>query len=128
MLWSAIGAAGFAVVYWLGGEWIIARLTDQAACARRRCAFLPWAAILPLVSVAGFQLDGVFIGATGTRELMRAMAASAVIFLLAAWVFTGALGNHGLWLALTVFMVARGVTLLVQLPSVERASCAGESR
>ncbi|QSN63544.1 MULTISPECIES: MATE family efflux transporter [unclassified Caballeronia] len=128
MLWSAIGAAGFSVVYWLGGEWIIGRLTDQAAVRAAALRFLPWAAILPLVSVAGFQLDGVFIGATGTRELMRAMAASAAIFLLAAWLFTGALGNHGLWLALTVFMVARGVTLLVQLPSIERASCAGDSR
>ncbi|MDR5856868.1 MATE family efflux transporter [Caballeronia sp. LZ062] len=128
MLWSAIGAAGFCVVYWLGGEWIIGRLTDQPVVRAAASRYLPWAAILPLASVAGFQLDGVFIGATRTRELMQAMAASLAVFLLAAWAFTGALGNHGLWFALTVFMAARGVALLIQLPSIERASCTGDSR
>jgi MATE family multidrug resistance protein len=52
---------------------------------------------------------------------MKAMAVSFAVFMLAAWALAGPLGNHGLWLALTIFMVARGVTLLVQLPSVERA-------
>ena len=78
--------------------------------------------------VAGFQLDGVFIGATRTHELMKAMAASLVVFLLATWALTGSLGNHGLWLALTLFMVARGITLAVQVPSIERASCAPDVR
>ncbi|MFM0052239.1 MATE family efflux transporter [Caballeronia grimmiae] len=125
MLWSAIGAAGFSIVYWISGEWIIARLTDQAVVREAAMRYLPWAAILPLASVAGFQLDGVFIGATRTRELMKAMAVSLAVYLLAAWTLAGPLGNHGLWLALTAFMVTRGVTLWVQLPSIERASCGG---
>ena len=122
MLWSALGAAGFSLVYWAAGPWIVERLTDQAAvraaalqriCRGRRCS--------PVVSVAGFQLDGVFIGATRTRELMKAMAVSSAVFLRGAWALAGPLGNHGLWLALTIFMVARGVTLIVQLPAIERA-------
>ncbi|GGD92733.1 MATE family efflux transporter [Caballeronia grimmiae] len=125
MLWSAIGAAGFSIVYWISGEWIIERLTDQAVVREAAMRYLPWAAILPLASVAGFQLDGVFIGATRTRELMKAMAVSLAVYLLAAWTLAGPLGNHGLWLALTAFMVARGVTLWMQLPSIERASCGG---
>ncbi|MDR5735149.1 MATE family efflux transporter [Caballeronia sp. LZ025] len=125
MLWSAIGAAGFSIVYWISGEWIIARLTDQAVVREAAMRYLPWAAVLPLASVAGFQLDGVFIGATRTRELMKAMAVSLAVYLLAAWTLAGPLGNHGLWLALTAFMVARGVTLWMQLPSIERALCGG---
>jgi MATE family multidrug resistance protein len=82
--------------------------------------YLPWAAASPVASVAGFQLDGVFIGATRTRELMLAMTVSSAVFLLAAWALAGPLGNHGLWLAMTVFMIARGVTLGVQLPAIER--------
>jgi MATE family multidrug resistance protein len=89
--------------------------------------FLPWAAVLPLASVAGFQLDGVFIGATRTHALMNAMAASLAVFMLAAWSLAGPMGNHGLWLALTVFMVARGVTLIVQLPALERGVAASPS-
>ena len=128
MLWSAIGAAGFSIVYWLCGEWIIGALTDQAVVHTAAMRYLPWAAILPLASVVGFQLDGVFIGATRTHELMKAMAVSVAIFLLAAWALAGSLGNHGLWLALTIFMVARGITLAVQVPAIERVACGAGSR
>jgi MATE family multidrug resistance protein len=127
MLWSVIGAAGFSLVYSLAGGWIVARLTDQAAVRDAALRFLPWAAVLPLASVAGFQLDGVFIGATRTHALMNAMAASLAVFMLAAWSLAGPMGNHGLWLALTVFMVARGVTLIVQLPALERGVAASPS-
>ena len=128
MLWSAIGAAGFSIVYWASGAWIIGALTDQAVVRHEALRFLPWAAILPIASVAGFQLDGVFIGATRTHELMKAMAVSLAVFLIAAWALAGSLGNHGLWLALTVFMIARGITLAVQVPAIERAACAGSGR
>jgi len=128
MLWSAIGAAGFSIVYWIGGEWIIGGLTDQAVVQATAARYLPWAAILPLASVAGFLLDGVFIGATRTHELMKAMAVSLAVFLLAAWALAGSLGNHGLWLALTLFMIARGITLAVQVPAIERAACASDAR
>lgn len=121
LLWSATGAVGFSIVYWVGGEWIIGRLTDQAVVHAAAMRYLPWAAMLPLASVAGFQLDGVFIGATRTHELMNAMAVSLAVFLLAAWALAGSLGNHGLWLVLTLFMVARGITLAVQVPAIERA-------
>ncbi|SAK78620.1 multidrug transporter MatE [Caballeronia hypogeia] len=128
MFWSVIGALGFSIVYWLGGEWIIGKLTDQAVVHAAAVRYLPWAAVLPLASVAGFQLDGVFIGATRTHELMKAMAVSLAVFLLAAWALAGSLGNHGLWLALTLFMAARGVTLAVQVPKIERAACGSEAR
>jgi multidrug resistance protein, MATE family len=118
LLWSALGAFGFSAVYWLWGPWIIEQLTDQPAVRAAAQAFLPWAALSPVVSVWGFLLDGVFIGATRTRELMHAMAASLVVFLCATWVLVGPLGNHGLWIALLVFMAARGLTLSPLLPRI----------
>jgi multidrug resistance protein, MATE family len=120
MFWSAIGAIGFSVVYWFAGGLIIDGLTDQDIVRETARRYLPWAAMSPFVSVLGYQLDGVFIGATRTYELMKAMAMSLVVFAIAAWTLVGPLGNHGLWLALSIFMVARGVTLLVQVRSVER--------
>jgi multidrug resistance protein, MATE family len=120
LLWSVIGACGFSLAYLLCGPWIIERLTNQPGVRAVALQFLPWAVALPLVSVAGFQLDGVFIGATRTTELMKAMAVSLAVFVLATRLFAGALGNHGLWLALLVFMATRGLTLAVQLPSIDR--------
>ncbi|WP_321964942.1 MATE family efflux transporter [Paraburkholderia sp. J7] len=121
LFWAALGAVGFSLVYWVCGPWIIAQLTDQPAVRAAAEAFLPWAALSPLISVWGFLLDGVFIGATRTRELMQAMAVSMAVFLLTSWALVGPLGNHGLWIALLVFMAARGMTLSPLLPRISGA-------
>jgi MATE family multidrug resistance protein len=120
-LWSALGAVGFSLVYWGAGAWIVAGLTDQAAVRATANAYLPWAAISPIISVWGFLLDGVFIGATRTRELMSAMVASLAVFVAASWVLLTLYGNHGLWAAMMIFMAARGVTLARFLPGVVRS-------
>jgi multidrug resistance protein, MATE family len=116
LFWSAVGALGFAVVYWTAGPWIVERLTDQAAVRAAAETYLPWAALSPVISVWGFLLDGVFIGATRTHELMKAMAMSLTVFVAASWALMMPYGNHGLWGALLVFMAARGATLMWYLP------------
>ncbi|HWT37475.1 MAG TPA: MATE family efflux transporter, partial [Paraburkholderia sp.] len=83
LLWSTLGALAFSLVYWMAGTWIIERLTDQAAVRAMAEAFLPWTALSPIVSVWGFLLDGVFIGATRTRDLMTSMVMSLGVFLAA---------------------------------------------
>ncbi|TGP43693.1 MATE family efflux transporter [bacterium M00.F.Ca.ET.228.01.1.1] len=118
--WSALGALGFALVYAGAGAWIVERLTDQPAVRNTAYLYLPWAALSPVVSVAGYLLDGVFIGATRTRELMSSMIVSFALFVGASWVLPGAYGNHGLWAALLLFMAARGVTLARHLPKLVR--------
>jgi multidrug resistance protein, MATE family len=119
-LWSALGALGFSLVYWGAGAWIIERLTDQAAVRVAAETYLPWAALSPVISVWGFLLDGVFIGATRTRELMKAMVVSLAIFVATSWGLLALHGNHGLWAAMLIFMAARGVTLVRYLPGVVR--------
>ncbi|MBE0629920.1 MAG: MATE family efflux transporter, partial [Burkholderia vietnamiensis] len=120
LLWSALGALLFALVYWAAGGWIVARLTDQADIRAVALRYLPWAAVSPIVSVWGFLLDGVFIGATQTQSLMRAMVASLAVFIAATLVAVGPFGNHGLWFALLLFMAARGATLARHLPALVR--------
>ncbi|PXW16867.1 MATE family efflux transporter [Paraburkholderia caballeronis] len=121
MFWSVIGAAAFTIVYWVGGAWIIDRLTDQEPVRTAARTFLPWAALSPVVSVWGFLLDGVFIGATRTRELMQAMAVSLGVFLVASWLLVAPFANHGLWAALLVFMASRGLALSPLLPRIAAA-------
>jgi MATE family multidrug resistance protein len=118
LFWAALGALGFTLAYCGAGSWIICRLTDQTSVRLVAQSFLPWVALLPLVSVWGFMLDGIFIGATRTRELMQAMAVSLTLFLAAAWVLVGLFGNHGLWLALLIFMALRGLALWCYLPRI----------
>jgi len=118
LIWSVLGALGFAFVYWLAGDAIIDSLTDAPAVRAVARELLTWVVLLPPVSVWGFLLDGVFIGATRTRELMQAMVTSLAVFLVASWVLVGPFGNHGLWVALLIFMAARGVTLVPYLSRI----------
>ena len=63
---------------------------------------------MPIVGVAPFMLDGIFIGATRTRAMRNALAASFAIYLAALTILVPSFGNHGLWAALMVMFLARG--------------------
>ena len=119
--WALFVAGGFALVYLLAGQSIIALLTSIPDVQVTAARFLPWIVISPLVSVWSFQLDGIFIGATRGAEMRNGMIASLVIFIVAEQFLTEAMGNHGLWLAFTLFMAARGITLAMFYPRIERA-------
>ncbi|MCB9960449.1 MAG: MATE family efflux transporter [Rhodospirillaceae bacterium] len=115
-LWSGIAAAGFAIVYFVAGQPVIAGLTDLEEVRAAAGTYLAWAAPLPIVAVWSYLLDGMFIGATWTGALLKAMVLSFAAFAVAVLTLTPSLENHGLWLALHVFFVARAVTLAAFLP------------
>ena len=92
---------------------------DEGVRAAAR-VYLPWAAGAPLMGVWAFQLDGIFIGATRTADMRRAMLLSLVIFMLAWWLLLP-WANHGLWAALYVHYLARTATLYWFYPSLVRS-------
>jgi len=109
----AVGtAAVLAAGIWLLGAPTVKALTSLPAVQATAVAYLPWTALYVLLSVAAFQLDGVFIGATRTREMRNAGLVSVAVFLLCAWPLAARFGNHGLWAAFVVFVVARALALL----------------
>lgn len=107
--WSLLFATGFCIAYLIGGATIIDLLTDIEALRASAREYLPWLILLPLISVWSFLYDGVFVGATRSREMMIVMVGSTFLVFLPAWFGLTELGNHGLWLAFTLFMAARGV-------------------
>lgn len=117
---AGLVAAAIALVYFACGTWLVGLLTSNANVAALARTFVPWAALLPLVSVWGFQLDGVFIGATRARDLRDSMLLSVGAFLLFAIGFERWIGNQGLWAAFCLFNVLRGLTLGLRVPRVER--------
>lgn len=103
------------------GPLIIRALTDLPAVQAAARAQLPLAALYIALSVAAFQLDGIFIGATRTRDMRNASIDSCVVFILAAKLLTARLGNQGLWLAFLIFVIARALTLGAYYPALRRA-------
>lgn len=107
---SGIVALLFSLTYLLVGEQIIALLTSLPQLQQLADRYLFWQVILPLVGVWCYLLDGMFIGATRAAEMRNSMAVAATGFALTLLALP-ALGNHGLWLALAVFLALRGLSL-----------------
>ena len=118
---SELGAAT-AIMLTIGilafGSPIIELLTTTQAVRETSQMYLVWAAATPIISVWCFLLDGVFIGATCTREMRNAMVASLAIYLAAFYLLTQHWNNHGLWLSLMIYYIARALTLLAYLGRV----------
>jgi MATE family multidrug resistance protein len=107
----AIGAV-LSAMLWLGGPLIIDAMTTNAAVRAAAKAYLPWAALTPLVGALAFQMDGVFIGATWSADMRNMMLASVLLYIAAWWLLSPVLGVTGLWIAFVVFLGVRGATLL----------------
>ena len=82
------------------------------------------AAIYVLFSFAAFQLDGIFIGASFTRQMRNAAAMSLAVFLLLCWFLIERFGVTGLWWAMIIYVVARAGALLIYYADL-RDSIAG---
>jgi MATE family multidrug resistance protein len=118
--WGVGAAFALAVVFWALGPLIIdamATAPDVRAAAR---VYLPWLVIAPLVGVASYMYDGIFIGATRTRAMRNAMAGSVAIYVVALLVLVPLAGNHGLWAALMVLNIARGLWMAALYPALLR--------
>ena len=106
-------AVGFCVAFAVLGRPLINLLTDLQDVRDVTALFLPWLIVSPLISVWSFLYDGVFVGATRAREMRNVMLASAFLVFLPSWYLLLPLGNHGLWLAFSLFMASRGIGMHV---------------
>ena len=119
--WAAIMAFIITLIYWMFGSAILSLFTDIDSVLQISNLYLPWLIILPLLSIWSFQFDGIFIGSGYTREMRNAMVVSVVAYLALLSFLVPWLGNHGLFLGLSLFMVLRAVTLAFYYPRILRS-------
>lgn len=129
--WSLLGSLGFVLLFLLGGEAFLRLQSDITEVLTTASHYLPWLAVLPLITVWSYLLDGLFIGATRAREMRDAMLLAVLLALPAGWLLQD-WGNHGLWLALCLFMLLRSLGMAVlawrlwpRLTEPGNDSCAG---
>ena len=121
-LWAALFAVALGIVIWLAGPLIIKTSARSAEVQAVALDYLAWVAIAPLAGVWCFQLDGIFTGATRTRDMRNMMIVSIAVFFVAFAILGRAFGNHGLWASYIVLFVARAMTLATRLPGLVRAA------
>jgi MATE family multidrug resistance protein len=117
--WGAGGAVALSAVFIAAGPALIDLMATAPEVRAAARAYLPWVAAAPVLGIAAWMLDGIFIGATRTRELRNAMALSVAVYAAALAVLLPAFGNNGLWAALMVLNATRGVTLASRYPALE---------
>jgi len=120
--WGMAAAVAMSACFVLGGTGFIALMTTAPEVQAQARAFLPYVVLLPVIGCVPFMLDGIFIGATRSRDMRNMMALSFVVYALCLALLVPALGNQGLWLALMVSFIARAVTLGARYPALERAA------
>ncbi|WCR09962.1 MATE family efflux transporter [Paracoccus stylophorae] len=120
--WGIGGALILALIFWSGGAAIIDLLTNAPAVRVEARQYLVWVGLAPLIGVAGWMFDGIFIGATLTREMRNAMVQAVAIYALAIVALPPLIGNHGLWAALITLNIARGVAMARLYPRAEAAA------
>jgi MATE family multidrug resistance protein len=118
-LWAVAASLVYAIGFWLGGNAITALLTDITEVRLSVEALMPLVIALPVVAVACYQFDGVYIAATAGAAMMVTMAIAFAIYILVLNPMTVRWGLDGLWGAVLIFMAVRGIAQAVWYPRLE---------
>ncbi|MBW4974841.1 MATE family efflux transporter [Roseovarius mucosus] len=121
-VWGVVVCVALAVIFASFGGALIDLMAKAPEVQLEARKYLIYMALAPVLGLAAYMLDGVFIGATRTRDMRNMMALSLLVYIVAALVLAPSMGNHGLWLALLISFVARGITLGLRYPALERAA------
>jgi MATE family multidrug resistance protein len=108
MTWGFWLSIVFAIAYYTVGDSILMLLTTDTTVINTAKTYIPWAALVPIVSCVAVIWDGVFVGLTRTRQMLTALFAAMIVFFLTLTCAGSALGNHGLWLAFIAYLATRG--------------------
>lgn len=114
--WGFALAFLFTVVYAAAGPWLLSLLTNQQAVTSFALSYLAWIVAVPLVSVAAFVWDGIYIGMTLTRRMFLSMFLSAIVFFVLWFLLGPRFGNHALWLSFLSYLATRSLMQTALFP------------
>ena len=120
MTWAFSISITCSLSYWIFGGLIIDLFTNNEDVRLIANDAIIWVIIIPLVAIWPYMLDGIFIGATRTRDMRNGMVLALIIFISFSILLIPGRGYDGLWISLIIFMGARGLTLAVSYPKIEK--------
>lgn len=108
-IWGVGLSTGFTLLYFFGGKSFLGLLTNETSVIREAGNYFYWVLAIPLTGFAAFLWDGIFIGATATRQMFYSMLVASGSFFLIYYSLHEWMGNHALWLAFIVYLSLRGI-------------------
>ena len=106
------------IIYFFINKHVITLMSDIESIRNLSSSYVVWLILMPLISSFCYQFDGIFIGASQTKELRNAMIFSVFSYLLMSLYLTKLTGNTGIWLSLCLFMILRALSLFYYLDKI----------
>lgn len=107
--WGILLSLCFTSLYLFGGKRLLSLLTNDESVIREAGKYFYWTLAIPFAGFSAFLWDGIFIGATATRQMLYSMLVASTSFFILYYAFHGILGNHALWLAFITYLLLRGI-------------------
>lgn len=107
--WGGVMALVFTLVYLCGGKDFLQLLTNDTTVIDASGSYLLWTTAIPFAGFAAFILDGICIGTTSTRIMLKSMMTASALFFLTYFSLGSQWGNHALWMAFIIYLLSRGI-------------------
>ena len=108
---SSISGLIISIIFFFTNNFVINFMSDIDEIRKLSSSYVIWLIILPVISSFCYQFDGIFIGASQTKELRNAMIFSVLVYLLISILLIKFLLNTGIWISLCIFMILRAISL-----------------
>ena len=115
---SSITGLIISIIYFLINKFAIQLMTNIEVIKSLSSSYVVWLIIMPLISSFCYQFDGIFIGASQTKELRNAMVFSVFSYVVISLILVDLLGNTGIWISLCLFMILRALSLYYYLDKI----------
>ena len=110
-VWGCGIALSFTIFYFVGSGWFLSMFTDSEPVLAEMADYKAWAVSIPVVSMAAFMWDGIYIGAMRAWYMLLSAALGMAVFLVGCYMLAPVMGNHGLWLSFVMYLAMRGLVL-----------------
>lgn len=125
--WAIGGTVVFTLAYLFGCKGILMLLTSDVSVVEASAPFIPWAVSIPIASFAAFAWDGIYIGATASRQMLYTLMFGAAVF-FGSFVLATFLSqtsdsvshNHFLWFAFIAYLATRSIAQTIMARKVLR--------
>jgi multidrug resistance protein, MATE family len=124
-IWGGVMALAMAAIFLVAGGLVIDVMAKDAEVQAAARAYLPWMVAAPILGWVPWMLDGIFIGATATREMRNTTALAVLVYLGVLALLVPPFANHGLWVAYLVSYLVRGLGLGLRYNALEARAGAG---
>ena len=115
---SSISGLIISIIFFFTNNLVINLMSDINEIRELSSSYAVWLIILPVISSFCYQFDGIFIGASQTKELRNAMIFSVFSYLLISILLIEFLFNTGIWISLCIFMILRAISLFYYLDKI----------